>query len=144
MNKKHSGRIEIFHQHRWLRFKKVIAQEIVHSVIHCERYALQEVNVIFVDDAFMKKLHKEYFDLSIGTDVISFRFNSGKQIEGEIYICLDTAQKQAKQYFQTYTQEVSRLLIHGTLHLLGYDDTTVATHKKMTQKENFYLQNILL
>jgi len=134
----------IFHQHRWLRFRKITAQEIVQRIIRQEQFVLQEVNVIFVNDAFMRKLHMQYFQLATGTDVISFRFNSGKDIEGEMYICLDAAQKQAKQYAQTYTQEVSRLLIHGTLHLLGYDDTTAATKKRMTQKENYYLQNTLV
>ena len=109
-------------------------------VMHGENFVAQEVNVIFVNNAMMKKIHREYFQDYSVTDVISFRFNTGKNIDGEIYVCLDQSRRQAQFYKQTFTQETSRLILHGTLHLIGYDDATTKQRAAMKAKEDFYLQ----
>ena len=109
-------------------------------VLRCENFIAENITIVFVDKTKIKQLHLHFLHLPTITDVITFHYNEGKKIEGEIYICLDQAQLQAKSYSQTFTQEVSRLVVHGALHLVGYSDSNKKLRKKMTEKENFYLK----
>jgi rRNA maturation RNase YbeY len=67
----------------------------------------------------------------------------GWGVDAEIYINLDSAKMQSKKYNVTFYEEVRRLLIHGTLHLLGYNDLTVRQRKQMTEKEDYYLSKLV-
>jgi rRNA maturation RNase YbeY len=131
--------IAVFHQHAFLRYPTKKAIELAGVVIRSEKFFAENINIIFVSDKQIKFLHHQYLQLSTVTDVITFRYNEGEKIDGEIYICLDQAQRQSKIYEQTFTQEVSRLIVHGALHLVGYSDNTESLRKSMREKENFYL-----
>jgi rRNA maturation RNase YbeY len=85
-------------------------------------------------------MNREFLKHDYVTDVIAFPLGEDGGVEGEIYINLDAARKQAREYGVTYTQESRRLLIHGALHLLGYDDTTIRRKKKMSEREDMYLE----
>ena len=84
-----------------------------------------ELSVTFCDDKLMKKLNKKYRGKDKTTDVLSFELGDKKKIMGDIYISVPQAIKQAKEYGVTLKDELGRLAIHGTLHVLGY------THKEM-------------
>ena len=74
------------------------------------------------------------------TDVIAFPMNDNENgIEGDIYISLPTAKENAEKYEEPYKKEVTRLVIHGVLHLLGYDDKTKKEKKVMSNLEEYYL-----
>ena len=62
-----------------------------------------------------------------------------EKVEGEIYISIPQVEKNAKEFDQSYPKELARIIIHGSLHLLNYDDDTPDSKIKMTEKENFYL-----
>ncbi len=131
--------INAFHQHKQLRFSKKNASALVNIVIKEEGKIPQSINIVFVDDATMKLLHKRYLYSKQTTDVITFRLNKGKNIDGEIYVCLDQARRQSYEFNQTFSQEVARLIVHGSLHLVGYNDATNRQRSQMTKKEDFYL-----
>ena len=78
------------------------------------------------------------------TDVLSFPVEEiGKRsVEGEIYVNLDQARRQAREYDVSIRNEVGRLVIHGILHLLGYDDKRKDERLKMTMRENVYLDRL--
>jgi len=87
------------------------------------------------------KLNNEYLQHDYYTDVITFSLNEDdtKEIDGEIYICVDVAEEQAKEYKVSLSNELSRLAIHGLLHLCGYGDKTDEEQKLMRSLENKYL-----
>ena len=96
------------------------------------------INVIFVDDDIILEMNKKYLNHNFTTDVITFDFDE-ENIAGEIYISVDTAERQAKEYNVSLKNELKRLSIHGVLHLIGYDDDTDEKREIMHQLENKYL-----
>lgn len=103
------------------------------------------VDVIFVDDDFMKKINLKFTKRGETTDVLSFGMKEGKNMAldypslGDIYVSLDQAKRQAREYRITLKEEVSRLVIHGLLHLLGYGHKNKTQARKMKEKEEAYL-----
>ena len=99
------------------------------------------INIIISDDEFLRKLKKDFFDVDAYTDVISFNLeDEGKNIDGEIYISWDRINDNADKYKETVNSELKRIIIHGILHLLGYDDQTKQEKLMMTELENKYLK----
>ena len=106
---------------------------------------INEANLsfIFSDDNLLNSLKREFFKLDHFTDVIAFRLNEyeEKNVDGEIYISLPRAEENSKCYKEPYSKEVLRLIIHGCLHLIGFDDNTKKEKEKMTDLENKNLEN---
>tara|TARA_Y100001970_G_C14151591_1_gene813015 strand:+ start:550 stop:987 length:438 start_codon:yes stop_codon:yes gene_type:complete len=99
------------------------------------------INIIISDDEFLRKLKKDFFDVDAYTDVISFNLeDEGEDIDGEIYISWDRINENAKKFNQTVNSEFKRIVIHGLLHLLGYDDQTNEEKILMTNLEEKYLK----
>ena len=106
-----------------------------------------EFNVILVNNNEIKKLNKEYRNIDKETDVISFALedekeeiiNSNKRVLGDIYISIEKAKKQAKEYKHTLRRELSFLCVHGLLHLLGYDHMSKEDEKVMFEKQELIL-----
>ncbi|MGL1933538.1 MAG: rRNA maturation RNase YbeY [Fibrobacterales bacterium] len=96
------------------------------------------VNIVFTNDPPVRALNKEYRGLDKTTDVLSFEWNE-PDILGEIYISVDQVKKQAPEYDNTFYQEMKRVLVHGVLHLCGYDHLTVKERKIMRNSEEHYL-----
>jgi probable rRNA maturation factor len=103
----------------------------------------KEISLSFVDDENIKQLNKEYLRRNRSTNVLSFSLREGEygdinpQILGDIIISVETAQKDALNGNLTVSQEIDFLIIHGILHLLGYnhENTTRKETNKMRQKE---------
>lgn len=116
------------------------------AAIICGDHSVKEgeVGFIFVETDYIIKLNQQYFDKSTTTDVISFLLSDPEEaaVTGEVYVCADTGRLQAKNYSVTVENELLRLAIHGLLHVLGYDDQTTVEKTEMTQKEDFYLEQI--
>lgn len=96
------------------------------------------ISIVFVDNPFIIRLNKRYFDKSTPTDVISFNYQE-QRLEGEIYISVEQAASQAHQYDCTLEEELCRLIVHGTLHLLNYTDNSAQDEEKMSELEDKYL-----
>ena len=121
-------------------------QHIVNKVLEFYKIHNAEISFIFGDDDLLRRLKKKFFNKNLFTDVIAFRLNDYKndQIEGEIYISLDRAKENASVYKEPYEKEVSRLIIHECLHLIGFNDETEKQKIKMTELENKFLNDIEL
>ena len=101
------------------------------------------INLIFVDDEFISELNERFLQKSGPTDVISFNLtDSSEQPEGEIYISLDTAARNAADYGVKLVDELCRLTAHGVYHLLDFDDETPEQREEMTRLENKALEYI--
>jgi rRNA maturation RNase YbeY len=91
----------------------------------------------------LRALKNEYFGLDVYTDVIAFNLNDASEgIEGEIYISITQINQNAKLYKTDTQTELYRVLIHGCLHLCGYEDNTDELKRIMTSKEDLYLSNL--
>ncbi len=114
---------------------------VVESVLRAEGCPDADIDLILVDDEFLRELKHQYFGQDMYTDVISFRLNpaTDDRAEGEIYISLDRAAEQAMEYDVTADMEILKLAAHGTLHLLGYEDDTAAKKQIMADKEEEHL-----
>lgn len=118
-----------------------ISSELISRVISIEGVEAAEILVILTTDKILINLKKKFFNKEHLTDVIAFRMNEYEEekVEGEIYISIPQVQKNAKEFDQSYPKELARIIIHGSLHLLNYNDDTPDSKIKMTEKENFYL-----
>ena len=95
-----------------------------------------EISLVLVCDARMKGLNKKYRKRKGTTDVLAFDY-------GEIFICVPQAKKQAKELGHSLKQELAILLIHGLLHLAGYDDEIKKDYNKMKKKQDDIWQKII-
>ena len=104
-----------------------------------EKYTL---SIIFVDDEKLKKMKKKYFNQDLYTDVIAFNLSDDKsKLDGEIYISFDAIKINSELYKTNINNELQRIVVHGTLHLMGYEDNTKDKKEEMTKTENFFLLN---
>ncbi len=100
------------------------------------------VSIIFVDDPYIRGLNKRYRKVDRETDVLSFPLQDEfqKDFLGEIYISVERAAQQAEEYGEEFRKEIFRLITHGLLHLLGYDDRDKKGVREMREKEKKYLK----
>jgi rRNA maturation RNase YbeY len=120
-------------------------RRVIEAIVLGEGLSEAVVSVVITDDTFIRKLNKTYLAHDYATDVISFNLNdSGKRgrVDGEIYLSIDTAKRQAEYYKVSLTNELTRLAAHGMLHLCGYDDNTPHKRLAMHKKENVYLEQV--
>ena len=118
-----------------------ISKEIISSVLKGEGKTVADILVIYTIDQTLSDLKKKFFDKDHLTDVIAFRMNAYEEVkvEGEIYISIPRVKKNAEEYGQSFSKELARIIIHGSLHLLNYDDATSNEKIRMTEKEDHYL-----
>ena len=115
--------------------------ELLAFALKREKLDNVEFNVIFVDSNTIHDINKTYRNVDKVTDVISFALEDNKTIEldhrllGDIYICVERAEEQAKEYGHSFLRELAFLTIHGLLHLLGYDHMEKEEEKIMFQKQ---------
>ena len=116
-------------------------KKIILYIFNEEKSKLDEISVIFVNRNKLSKLKKEYFNKDQYTDVMVFNLeNENSPIEGEVYISIDDVRLNSKEYNVTFNKEFKRVLIHGILHLIGYNDDSEIAKQKMTKLEDKYLQ----
>ena len=126
----------------FIRFNQAIIQNIINTVFEKEGYTIDNITLVFGNDDLLNSLKKKFFNKDHLTDVIAFRLNdyAEKNVEGEIYISVPRAKENAKSFKEPFAKEVGRLIIHGGLHLLNYDDETKETKATMAGKEEAYLK----
>ncbi|MDI6767881.1 MAG: rRNA maturation RNase YbeY [Bacteroidota bacterium] len=137
-------KINVFNDHPQNKIQRNGTIRSARYVLRSESVLSAEINIIFTTDKIMKKLNAAFLNHWYTTDVISFPLGyDNKKIEGEVYINLDKARRQAKELYVSIKEEYTRLVIHGILHLSGYKDNTRDERERMTTRENLYLTKIL-
>lgn len=129
-------------------------QPIVKKILKKHKITYGSIGIVFMDNEEIQAINNKLLNHDYPTDVISIRYDQDddyiprprpravekyKFIEAEIYIGVEVAQENAKIYKVSLTNEILRLCIHGTLHLVGFDDATSEDKDKMTQLEDYYL-----
>jgi rRNA maturation RNase YbeY len=134
-----SCRVSVTNAHHRVRIRKAPVVELLRNLLRSEGLTQAEISVVFVGSQYIRGLHRKYLGHDVSTDVISFPLGRRDAVEGEIYVNLDRARRQAVQYHVSFKNEVYRLAIHGALHLLGYDDRSRALALIMKNVENRYV-----
>ena len=121
-----------------LRKKKIWLNNISKN----EGKEIENLNFLFVDDKEILEYNKKYLQHESYTDIITFDNSLNNKIAGDIVISLERVNENAKYYQVSYNYELERVMAHGLLHLLGYNDKNPEEKKIIRKKENYYLEKI--
>ena len=114
---------------RWL---KIVAGSEIRKI--------GDINVIFCSDNYILDVNMKYLQHDYFTDIITFDYCEGKVLSGDLFISVDCVRENSIEFGTDFEEELHRVIVHGVLHLIGYDDHTEEDKKVMRQKENYYLQ----
>jgi rRNA maturation RNase YbeY len=104
-----------------------------------EYRVIGDISIIVVSDQELISINKQYLKHDYYTDIITFDYNQDFIINGDLYISIDRVSENALKYNVTLKDELTRVIIHGVLHLCGYKDKTRTEARKIRAKENYYL-----
>ena len=107
-------------------FKKWINSEILRNP-----YKTGRINIIFCSDDYLLEINRKHLDHDYYTDIITFNFNDGKIISGDLFISVDRIKENSLVFKSDFKDELKRVIIHGVLHLLGNDDHTTDLKRKI-------------
>lgn len=137
--------ILIEQDHPRLRVDETVLARIIARVIEGEGGTLRSLGVILADHETVLDLNRTYLSHDYHTDVLSFSLAEPDEtgvVEGEVYVDLDTAEERHAEFGTTFEAEVYRYVVHGLLHLLGYDDATPEDKAAMHAREDRYLEPV--
>ncbi len=95
-----------------------------------------DINYIFCDDMYLLKINQDYLNHDTYTDIVTFDYSVGNELNGEIYISIERVRENAVEYNEDIEEELRRVIIHGILHMCGYKDKTEDEGRVMREKEN--------
>lgn len=108
-----------------------------------EKRMIGDVNIIFCSDAYLLDVNQKYLQHDYYTDIITFDYCEGSLLSGDLFISVDSVRDNAGHYgAASFDEELNRVMVHGVLHLIGYDDHSPEDQKTMREKENFYLARL--
>jgi len=126
-----------------IRLLRQITETVLLELLHIDDF---ELGVTIVRASEMAALNETFLDHEGSTDVITFDYTEPEaksnrpgaklELHGEIFVCIDDARSQARQFRTTWQSELARYVVHGILHLLGHDDLRAVVRKKMKREEN--------
>ena len=115
-------------------------KEWLNLVAFEEGNKIQNLNFLIVGDKRMIHFNKTYLNHNYSTDIITFDNSENKKISGDIVISIERVKENSKKYKVKLEDELRRVMAHGLLHLLGYDDKNEKEKKRIRKKENYYLE----
>ncbi|MEE9224765.1 MAG: rRNA maturation RNase YbeY [Bacteroidota bacterium] len=128
-------RVEVASSHRKYAVDEGEVRRLARGVSRHEKAGLRFVSIVAVGHGWMRKLNRQFLRRDETTDVLAFSLGDNPEVEGEIYVNLDQACRQARHYGVSLTNEVTRLVIHGLLHLIGYRDKKLSERRVMRARE---------
>jgi len=100
-----------------------------------KEFTFTELNYIFVDDVYLHKMNMEYLDHDTYTDIITFDYSVGKELSSDMYISVDRIRENSEKFNTDFYNELARVMIHGVLHLMKFNDKTEEEIKEMRSQE---------
>ena len=125
------------------KFIKSKIREIIKVISIEENVAFSIINIIFCTDVYLLEINKQYLHHDYFTDIITFDYRNDKFVSSDIYISIDRIQDNSQSLNISFENELNRIIIHGILHLSGYEDNTKNKRHNMSLKEDYYLNKIL-
>jgi len=126
--------------------QKAVFKKWFLDTIKSEEKIAKDISFVFCDDDYLHQMNTQYLDHDTLTDIITFDYGDkkAKTVSGDIFISVPRIKDNASKFGVQIQEELSRVMIHGILHLCGYKDKNASDKKTMTQKENFYLTHLNL
>ncbi len=112
------------------------------SIVEEEAHSLLSLNVIFCSDDYLHKINLDFLQHDTYTDIIAFPY-SQDPVQGDLFISIERVKENAAYYGASFDKELQRVMAHGLLHLLGYNDKTPGEKIRMVEKENYYIEKAL-
>lgn len=128
-----------FEDIREFKLKRRELYSRIKAVIRMEGKVPGPVNLIFGSDDYLLNMNQQYLKHDYFTDIITFSYNEGDAVSGDLFISVDRVGDNAVKNDQSFNRELHRVIFHGLLHLMGYDDKDDDSLKMMRSKEDFYL-----
>ena len=113
---------------RWL---KIVAESEIRR--------LGQISIIFCSDNYILDINQRFLQHDYFTDIITFDYCEGDRLSGDLFISVDSVRENSIEYGSSFNDELNRVMVHGILHLIGYDDHTDEDIRQMRSKENYYL-----
>lgn len=133
--------VRFFTEDTKFNFKfKLITKQWLKSVAVNENRKIGDINVIFCSDAYVLDVNKKFLQHDYFTDIITFDYCEGDVLSGDLFISVDCVRDNSSFYGTDFENELNRVIVHGVLHLIGYDDHCDEDIKMMRSKEDFYLK----
>lgn len=133
--------INIFNEHKDIDFHKNHIIRLINLSLEATEYNQVKINLIFCDNDKLNSFKREYFDDDVLTDIVTFPIKNDSDLEAEIYISVEMAKINSKEFNVSLNNELSRLIIHGVLHLIGFNDDTKDSKKIMFLKQEEIISN---
>lgn len=135
--------IEIFYEDiQPLKLQKAHIQKYVKVLIKKEIKIFGDITIIFCSDKYLLDINIEYLNHNYFTDIITFNYVEGNTISGDLFISIERVKENAAEFNTSWIKELYRVVFHGVLHLVGYNDKTTAEKKVMGKKEDIYLSEV--
>ncbi len=116
---------------------------MLNEVFTLEKTEVHRLDYVFCSDEYLHQLNLEYLNHDTLTDILTFPLSGpGEPVEGEIYISTERVEDNARIHQTTFENELHRVMIHGILHLCGYEDHTPGEKAAMRKKEDHYLKKL--
>ena len=123
-----------------LKHRRHVKEMLCH-IAKREKKGISHLNYVFCSDHYLLKMNEEYLNHSSLTDVITFDLSEeGEPLVSDVYISVQRVRENAALYHSTIKQELLRVMVHGLLHLCGYNDKLSRDKKVMREKESMYLK----
>jgi probable rRNA maturation factor len=113
--------------------------ELIRKILEIERFTEGIIAIILCSDSFLHDMNLKYLGKDDYTDIITFNYNEKRQISGDLFISVDRVRENSEIHHINKSAEMQRVIIHGILHLIGYDDKNLEQQKIIRSKEDFYL-----
>ena len=118
---------------------KTLNNKWLRLVAESEIRKIGNISIIFCSDNYILDVNQKYLQHDYFTDIITFDYCEGDKLSGDLFISVDTVKDNALEYGTEFQDELNRVMVHGLLHLIGYDDHSEEDIKEMRAKENNYL-----
>ena len=116
----------------------------IKNVILEENKELGKVNYIFCDDKYLLEKNIKYLDHNTLTDIITFNYCEGDMISSDIMISIERVMENSSIFENSFSEELNRVMIHGILHLIGYNDKTDGEKEIIRKKEDYYVNKFVI
>lgn len=119
--------------------QKTLTRKWLKLVAESEICRIGDISVIFCSDNYILDINQRYLSHDYFTDIITFDYREGDRLSGDLFISVDSVKENSVEYGTEFNGELNRVIVHGLLHIIGYDDHTEEQTREMRSKENYYL-----
>ena len=124
-----------------------LVKKAAQTALRSEGIIRADLTLYFVSDLLIRRLNRKYLSKNSSTDVLAFDLNMQNgpkgRLSGDVVVCIDTARSVAKELAIPFKEELCRYVIHGVLHLVGYDDLSVRDRRKMWKRQEYLLKKCI-